>query len=486
MWTVLAAGIVVAAILALSTAILLTLALYHKRRRFHTIPGPPLGSFFEGHIPQLRKLSRESKPLHSWALELYYDYGPVFILWLGHREKIYVSDPDSIKDFLTDTSCLKASSVYSCSHSIYGARFVGSGLASNVDHENWRFRRRAIAPAFTRTVIKHWMLDYNRETDNFLRKLSELSKMAREFPKFTLNAIIRVTFGIDPNSIDSLSLLDSLKGSCNGLHFSCVHPFAHFLSWKYPEVDRIRSACAHVRRTAEEIVERRLSHPGSHDDALSRIIQMRKDNPELTRDDELDEVVTLLLAGFDPLSVALSCAVASIERNEKIKEKLIAEIDSVLGKKEAVAFEDLPELKYTESVFHEALRFCPPAYATVRTLPNERRYCGVSIPAGSDVTASFYILHGLDKFWDNPAVFNPDRFKDGHRDIEPYTYLPFSGGHRICLGETMATMQAKIVLARLYQTFQVTLVDKSEPLEFYQDMLMRPKMDVLCRLKRRK
>ena len=220
--------------------------------------------------------------------------------------------------------------------------------------------------------------------------------------------------------------------------------------------------------------------------ALDRIIQSElASGRDVTNEENstaVDDVATLLVAGFDPASVALTCAVSELSRNRQMETKLIDEIDSVLGNRKHVTLDDVSQLAYTSCVFKEVLRLCPPAYASVRTLVDARTYAGVAVPAGSDVAVNFFALHRQEKYWKDPDTFNPDRFAS---PINANAFMPFSSGERVCAGNVVAEILVKMTLARLYQTFRIRLVDEEEKLVFDQDMILRPRTDLLCRIEPR-
>jgi cytochrome P450 len=117
------------------------------------------------------------------------------------------------------------------------------------------------------------------------------------------------------------------------------------------------------------------------------------------------------------------------------------------------------QLDYTEQVIKETLRLYPPIHLGSRTAIEDVEYQGYVIPAGTRVLYSIYLTHRDKREWPDPDRFDPDRFlPEKIRGLSPYSYLPFGGGPRNCMGMAFAQVEAKVVLARVLQRYDLAFV----------------------------
>ena len=116
---------------------------------------------------------------------------------------------------------------------------------------------------------------------------------------------------------------------------------------------------------------------------------------------------------------------------------------------------------YADMIISEALRIYPPAHSITRVTDQEDTYGGYTIPAGSSVIISPYLLHRDEKhFFDGPMKFIPERWTpENRKKINRLTYLPFGAGKRSCMGEVFARMQVSIALRKICDKFDFTISD---------------------------
>ncbi len=118
----------------------------------------------------------------------------------------------------------------------------------------------------------------------------------------------------------------------------------------------------------------------------------------------------------------------------------------------------LPRLELTKAVVQEALRLYPPAFSIVREARQEDRIGEETVPKGSLMIVSPWVLHRHKKLWREPERFDPTRFLPGAAPPDRYAYLPFGTGPRVCIGAQFALSEATLVLAKLVRRFRIEIV----------------------------
>ena len=220
----------------------------------------------------------------------------------------------------------------------------------------------------------------------------------------------------------------------------------------------------HYIRTLDEVVQviitehRRLG--AEKDDLLSMLLAARdEETGEGMSDRQVrDEVMTLLLAGHETTSNALSWAWYLLSQNHDAESCLHAELEQVLGGRTPTV-EDLPRLPYTRMVLEETLRLYPPAVGFNRKAMADDEVGGYFVSAGTLIWLSPYITHRHPDFWENPEVFDPERFSpERSAGRLHFAHFPFGGGPRLCIGNNFAMMEAQLVLATIAQRYCLRMV----------------------------
>jgi cytochrome P450 len=166
----------------------------------------------------------------------------------------------------------------------------------------------------------------------------------------------------------------------------------------------------------------------------------------------------MVIAGHDTVTAALSWALYLLGKHPSVLEQAQAEVDAVMGH-EPPTMQHITNLRYLDCVINEALRLYPPAHVGSRIAAVDLDFQDYRIPVGTRVMYSIYLTQRMKEHWPDPARFNPDRFlpENGHLRA-PYTFLPFGGGARTCIGLAYAQVETKVVLARLLQTHNFRLM----------------------------
>ncbi|MEO0936121.1 MAG: cytochrome P450, partial [Cyanobacteria bacterium J06641_2] len=209
----------------------------------------------------------------------------------------------------------------------------------------------------------------------------------------------------------------------------------------------------------QEIDERRENPDDSRTDIMSMLMASRDEKGEAMTDEELrDELMTLLFAGHETTATALTWALYWIHKIPEVKQKLLAELDSLGENHDSNAILKLP---YLNAVYCETLRIYPVAMLTFRRgIQSPVSLCGYELEPGVGVMGSIYNLHRKEDLYPEPEKFRPERFLE--RQFSPYEFMPFGGGSRRCIGLALAQFEMKLILAKILSELDLNLVTHSE------------------------
>lgn len=221
----------------------------------------------------------------------------------------------------------------------------------------------------------------------------------------------------------------------------------------WPAIPRpgYRAAIARLDTYFFDLIARRRATPGQAGEARDLVSVLIAGG--LSDDLIRDQLMTMFIAGHDTSAALLAWSLALLTRHPKTLAQVIAEVDAVIGREEP-ASTHIRHLPHLDRVIKEALRLYPPIHLGSRIAATDLTFREFAIPAGTRALYSIYLTHRDRRYWPDPDRFDPNRFlPERSSDRLAYTYIPFGGGPRNCIGAAFAQMEAKLVLARLLQLF---------------------------------
>ncbi len=178
------------------------------------------------------------------------------------------------------------------------------------------------------------------------------------------------------------------------------------------------------------------------------------DIPEFDQAQAIDELKQYLWAGTETTALTLAWAMYETSKNPEAAARIRAEGEAVYGDRAPTAA-DYSSLSYTRAVIQETMRLYPPIWGLMRTASKPDEIDGKEIKAGDRIMMFAYGVHHDPKYWDDPEAFKPERFMgDAVRKRVPYTYLPFGGGKRSCIGGAMSQVENTLALSILLRRFR--------------------------------
>ncbi|PIL36132.1 cytochrome P450 [Ganoderma sinense ZZ0214-1] len=415
-------------------------------------------------------------------------WGNSFILEIYYLKRIFTVEPEHIKAILaTDfTSFEKGAQFRDQMHSLLG---VG---VFNADDELWKFHRSMTRPFFSKDRISHF--------DNFDRHaadaLEQMKARMREgyavdwqdlVARFTLDSATEFLFGKDVRSLaKGLPYPPTAEGRfipADEYDFAAAFLKAQTVSaargrlqeawglgefWKDQVLPHKASVDKIIIPILEDALQRKAEKAAvgfveskdiSDDDTLLSSLLKVTDDRQLI----LDEISNILLAGRDTTASTLTFAVYRLAERPDILQRLREEILNVVGPSRRPSYDDIRNMKFLRAVINETLRLYPPVNSVKDTvLPATTTQQPIFVPAGMKCIYSVFVMHRRKDLWGPDALkFDPDRFLDErlqkYLTPNPFIFLPFNAGPRICLGQQFAYNEVSFMLVRLLQ--QVSAIE---------------------------
>ncbi|MGH9084180.1 MAG: cytochrome P450, partial [Acidimicrobiales bacterium] len=174
------------------------------------------------------------------------------------------------------------------------------------------------------------------------------------------------------------------------------------------------------------------------------------DDDVLSDGEVLDQVRSLIAAGYDTTSAAAAWVVHELGSHPQVLDDVRAEVDAVLGER-PLTIDDLRLLPTVTGVVHEVLRLWPPGFVAGRQVIEDVDVLGHGVPRGRLLLYSAYVTGRLPELWPDPERFDPGRWASGTPEPAPYSFVPFGGGARRCIGFALATLELQVLVVRLAQ-----------------------------------
>jgi cytochrome P450 len=342
---------------------------------------------------------------------------------------------------------------------------LGKGLIT-LEGDTWKAHRRTMSPAFDLRSVASYTPIMTAAAEELVAEWRTLDPnigvdVSDSMMEVTLKIISRTMFSSDSDDIMSI------MGHAAGRYQATVRPnILDLLRVPLWLAGLGRNKAAH-RAFAEfdtvidRLIESRVRDAqGAPKDLLARLIAARDEHTGvgMSAQEVRDHIVTMFMAGHETTAMAMTWAWYLLSQHPAQEAKLHAELQTVLGGRPPT-HEDLGKLTYSRMVIEESMRIYPTVPAMEREALADDTLAGRPVPKGSTVMIVPWVLHRHQKLWKNPGRFDPERFSSEQSAGRPrFSYLPFGGGKRICIGAAFAIAEATILLATLAQHFQPRLV----------------------------
>lgn len=434
------------------------------------------------------------------------EYGGISYFKLGRQDVYLLNNPDYIEKVLIyDHKNFKKGKRLQAAK-----RSLGEGLVTSEGEEH-DSQKKIIHPFFLPKKISSFgpiMSKYALEMCQSWKNNSTVDIHA-EMTRVTLSIICKSMMDYDMQSDEAK---DFGKAFAITKEYSkrLQHPIGHVLDSVpiLPKVvqskkasktlDSIVYKLMSTRRqeitSQDDTAARKSIKPEIKDDLLTGLLQLQikqqaqqrenkspltdtttKNNPSDMPDKQIrDHILTMLIAGHETTANALTWTYYLLAQHPDVEEKVFEEIDSVLknssvtkgnvdntnsySKYRIPTSKDIPKLKYIENVFREAMRLFPPVWSIGRIVEDDYTIGDFIIPKDSAIFMSQYVMHRNPKYYEDPEEFVPERWTDEFkRHLPRFSYFPFGGGVRGCIGEPFAWQEGILLIATISSYWKMTL-----------------------------
>ncbi len=382
--------------------------------------------------------------------------------WLT-SEGVVATSPRAARDILSATgSAAERTSAHDEVRYLLGASLF------TLKHDRWLPRRRALQPVFTKQNVRAFGGQITQAADMVATGWNDGQHvdLDAECRRLTLRALGRSVLGIDLDERTD-AIAEPLRTALGYVTARITSPVKPPRWLPTPGRRRARAAAATLRRLASEVLQACRDDP-ARDAPLVRAMIAATDpatGRSLTDDEICNELIVFMLAGHDTTATTLTYALWALGRHPDMQSKVRAETDA-LGEKELTPG-DVPRLRYTVQVLHEALRLCPPGPSIPRLITRDSEVDGYLVKAGTLCTVGVYAMHRDPDLWDHPLEFDPDRFSaENAKGRDRWQYIPFSAGPRTCIGDHFAMLEAALALATIIRRTEIRALRSDFPLAF--------------------
>ena len=400
------------------------------------LPGPPLWR-----LPTLG--ARAIRRPHEVALTLFRSYGPVVRLSLSPYVYLFGREANEMilstqaEDFTWREALISLEPI------------DGPTALVLSDGEVHKRRRRLVQPAFATRRIDAAVPIIVEEVDRIIDALevAETLDIYQAYRGVVRRIVTRVLFG------------SALAGQADRLG-EVLEPAIRFVDrppqFQFPGSPGRRPA-RRARHEADRIVDAELARRRRSNDYGEDVLGVLLAS-DLTDAEARDQVVSLIAAGYDTTSAAVAWTVLEVLRHPEVCARTRQEIRDRLGDSRAPGPDDLRAMPYLTAVVNEALRLWPPGALSGRRAGRPVEYAGHVIPEGSIVLYSAYVTHRDPSLWGEDADrFRPERWFNN--ELPPYSFVPFGGSYRRCIGFALALAEVQVTLTRLLQRAGLRLTD---------------------------
>lgn len=485
---------------------------FRKWKALRALPGPWDGIpfWFSMHAYWTHSRSISAKDGTAVFFQIICDMceryrGKTFKTYLGMMPVVVLHTPDAVQTILTSKTNMKKPIVYN-----FIVSWLGEHNILTATGASWRFKRRLMTPAFHFRVLSDYLSTFNNNATALVERVEKLTAQQPEEPiravrltqNCALDIMTKVLMGVDLGSqVDTT--VTSFASQFNMLMF--LIGVRIFRPWMWSDAMYKRTMEGRLYQTAIEEMEKYTL--GVLEKRKGKLQQLAAELQREPRDDVIGEeeenrhavmvdtllkahlhdhnyriseikkdIDGLLFAGTDTTTSAVGWALYLIGLHPQVEAKIHQELDEIFAYDldRDITLEDLKRMKYLDMCFKESLRLFPPVPIIGRVLDEDVTIDGHLIPKGVTCFINMYSLHRNSEYFKDPEMYIPERFLSKQvRNRHPFSYVPFSGGPKNCLGQRFAQMEAKTVMAKVLRKYTLESTRPINQLRITYEMILK-------------
>lgn len=405
----------------------------------------------------------------------------------SRRQTLIVNRPDLVKQVLLDPEEIfpKSDLMVNALEPLIGdSIFVSSG-------DTWRRQRAMIDPSLTLMRVSRAFPDMEAGCAAAEATLAERADRGESFSldltmsHLTADIICRTVFSTGLEHKAAHDVFDAFTVFERSVAQVEIRRLIMDKAWtRIPQKADVLEACRLIRGHLGDLLDGHLAAGARFDDIASKVIEARDiEGRAFTREELIDQLGVLFLAGHETSASALTWVFYILATQPALVARLRAEVAEVTGGG-PVEFEHTKRLTFVRNLFRETLRLYPPITFLPRIANEATELGGTKVRRGALIMVAPWVLHRHRGYWKDPDVFDPDRFlPEREKDQTPGAYIPFGIGPRICAGAAFATIEAVLLIARLFREFDFH-VAAPERVQPAARLTTRPVEQVMCRVTR--
>ncbi|KAF5292053.1 hypothetical protein FQR65_LT11319 [Abscondita terminalis] len=426
-------------------------------------------------------------------LKLNRQYKSPVPVWIGPKLLFSITEAKDLEIVLNNPNALEKNESYE-----FLKIAVGEGLFS-APVARWKHNRKIIMPTLNQKILDSFV-PFFADQSNILLKELETKVGTGDFNIFEYimkciidnlcETVMGVSINVQGSDSDFVKWV-SIAMDISYMRISKVWYHSDFIFRLSSHSRKIDDVISKMNSFVDDVIVKKReeyrvqcrSEPSFVDEELSKrksfldlLIELSENGTEFRNQELRDEVMTFIVAGSDTNASIISYLFMVLGMYPEVQQKLYEEIIDVLGPSRPVEHTDLKNFEYMTRILKETFRLFPPAPFIARALTEDIKLDECTLPAGSSALINIIAMHRDPSVYPEPLKFDPDRFlKEEVAKRHPYSWLPFSGGPRNCIGSNYAYMSIKAVIASVVRKFKFSSkYKKIEDIDLKAELMLKP------------
>ncbi|XP_045455315.1 cytochrome P450 4V2-like [Melitaea cinxia] len=409
------------------------------------------------------------------------DKGNASYFLIGTKKLYVLTDPDDIS--VVSNICLDKDKIFSA----ITKRLLGEGLVF-AEVPKWKRHRKLLLPAFNQQILDSYLPIFNSQGRKLVKKFEKKCgkgpfDCTKYLKRTSLDTIFMTAMGLEISDQESKTFLTDLDTAIDkGLERFQKFWLMSDIIYKFSNVKKEEQSCMNSLRTISELVLsrkrkeialRQKSNVNYQKDKNNYLEQLLYFSNDLTDDEIIDEIHTIIIAGNDTTATVIMYALILIGSYPNVQEKVMNELENVFGDSDRdVQKHDLVQMRYLEAFLKECMRYYVMVPFVSRYIDKEIKLKNYVLRPGNNCLFLLYGVHRNGMWGENADQFRPERWLENKVPSNSNAFMPFSVGKRNCIGRIYAMMFMKTQLSHILRSY--TIHGDHMQLKLSLEMLLRP------------